>query len=200
MSDSPPPFDDDPYQAYQAQRTVMPRPLTPAEIAAQDAAQIEAQDAAQKLREERRRRDRQRVIEQQSIDAGQRSARAFYDGQHPVTKTAPGAANKPPDTPWQNPLYAWEVKTKKMEQTQKELDEQQEQIDEQRRLAELAKVESRREKLEELLKKADDEDVEADKARQQARRLDQERRGGRRKSASIKSKRKSKFYFKNLQA
>jgi hypothetical protein len=185
MSDSPPPYDPD--RAYQAQRPVMSTPLTPAEIAAQNAAKKLREEEINEQIEERRRRDRQWVMEQQSIDAGRRSAQAFYDGQHSVTKTAPGAANKPPYTPWQNPLHGWQVKTKQFEQTQQELDAKKKQIDEQRELAKQAEFERRQA----LLKKADDEDVLADKARQLDR-FKQGRHGGRRKSASIKSKRKSK--------
>ena len=148
-----------------------PRQLTPEQIA--------YLQAEEQWRQERLQRQRQAELDQRSFQAGLRSERAFYEGEFPITRTAPGPNPNEPDysRPGQtDDRYPWQLYTGMAQQRQRDIAtaaaEQRQQTRETRETRE-----SRQEELDRI----------ADEARQLGRR----RQGGsRRKSATAASKRK----------
>ena len=157
-----------------------PRQLTPEQIA--------YLQAEEQWRQERLQRQRQAELDQRSFQAGLRSERAFYEGEFPITRTAPGPNPNEPDysRPGQtDDRYPWQIYTGRAQQRQRDIAtaaaEQRQQTRETRESRETR--ETRESKQEELNRLADE-----------ARQLGRRRQGGhgssRRKSATAASKRK----------
>ena len=160
------------------QPSTPPPPLTPE--------QIEYLQAEEQRRQERLRMQRQAEQGQRSFQAGLRSNQAFYQGQFPITCTAPGPNPNEPDysRPGQtDDRYPWQLYTGRAQQQQRD-------IDEQRAAIATAAAEQRQQTRQTRETKQEELDRLADEARQRDR--DRRQGGGssRRKSAITASKRK----------
>jgi hypothetical protein len=184
---TPPESPESPYyrhdsQAAQRQPSTPspPRQLTPEEIA--------YLQAEEQWRQERLQRQRQAELDQRSFQAGLRSGRAFYEGDFPVTRTAPGPNPNEPDysrSGQTDDRYPWQLYTGRTQQQQRD-------IDEQRAAIATAEAEQRQQTREIRETRQEELDRLADEARQ----FDRRRQGGggqggsRRNSAITASKRK----------
>ena len=165
-----------------------PRQLTPEQIA-----YLQAQE------QERFQRQRQAALDQRSFQAGLRSDRAFYQGEFPITRTAPGPNPNQLDysIPYQTPEYSWQHQMGITQQQQRD-------IDEQRAAIATAAAEQRQQTRQTRETKQEELDRLADEARQR----DRDRRqggGSSRRNTTItatkrkkikQSKRKSKYIRK----
>jgi hypothetical protein len=184
-------------QRQQPSSPSQPRQLTPEEIA-----YFRAQEQWQ---QERLQRQRQAVRDQRSFQAGLRSERAFYEGEFPITCTAPGPNPNEPDysRPGQtDDRYPWQLYTGRAQQRQQDIDEQRAAI----ARAETAAVEQRqqiRETTQEELDRLADEARQRDRDRRQGGGGSGSRRNSaitaskRKKIKQSKSKRKSKYTRKS---
>jgi hypothetical protein len=162
--------------------------------------------AEEQWRQERLQRQRQAELDQRSFQAGLRSGRAFYEGDFPVTRTAPGPNPNEPDysIPYQTPEYSWQHRMGITQQQQRDIDEQH---------AAIARAETAASEQRQQIRETRQEELDrlADEARQRDR--DRRRQGGggsgsrrnsaitaskRKKIKQSKSKRKSKYTRKSI--
>ena len=167
-----------------------PRQLTPEEIA--------YLQAEEQWRQEQLQRQRQAELDQHSREAELRSNQAFYQGEFPITRTAPGPNPNEPDysRPGQTDYrYPWQLYTGRTQQQQRD-------IDEQRRTIATAAAEQRQQTRE--IRETSQEEL--DRLADEARQFDRRRQGGGRRNSAItaskrkkikQSKRKSKYTRKS---
>jgi hypothetical protein len=162
--------------------------------------QIEYLQAEQRWRQEQLERQRQAELAQRSFQAGLRSNQAFYQGEFPVTRTAPGPNPNEPDysiSGQTDDRYPWQLYTGRTQQQQRDIDERQQDLAR-------AAAEQREQTRETRQARFDRLADEADEARQ----FDRRRQGGTRRNSAItaskrkkikqsKSKRKSKYTRKS---
>jgi hypothetical protein len=142
--------------------------------------------AEERWQQERLQRQRQAELAQRSFDAGLRSNQAFYQGEFPITRTAPGPNPNEPDysIPDQtDERYPWQLYTGRTQQQQRD-------IDDQRAAIARAAIEQRQQTREIRETRQEELDRLADEARQFDRRRQGGRGGSRRNSAITASKRK----------
>ena len=168
-------------QAAQRQPST-PSPSQPRQLTPEQIAYLQAQEQWQ---QEQLEIERQAVRDRRSFQAGLRSERAFYEGEFPITCTAPGPNPNEPDysRPGQtDDRYPWQLYTGRAQQRQQDIDEQRAAI----ARAETAAIEQRQQ-----IRETTQEELDrlADEARQFGRRR-QGGSGSRRKSATAASKRK----------
>ena len=196
---TPPTPPESPYrhdsQAAQRQPST-PSPSQPRQLTPEQIAYLQAQE------QERFQRQRQAELEQRSFQAGLRSDRAFYQGEFPITRTAPGPNPNQLDysIPYQTPEYSWQHQMGITQQQQRD-------IDEQRAAIATAAAEQRQQTRQTRETKQEELDRLADEARQRDRDRRQGGGGSRRNSAitasrrkkikQSKSKRKSKYTRKS---
>jgi len=194
---TPPTPPESPYrhdsQAAQRQPST-PSPSQPRQLTPEQIAYLQAQE------QERFQRQRQAALDQHSFQAGLRSDRAFYQGEFPITRTAPGPNPNQLDysIPYQTPEYSWQHQMGITQQQQRD-------IDEQRAAIATAAAEQRQQTRQTRETKQEELDRLADEARQR----DRDRReggGGSRRNSAItasrrkkikQSKRKSKYTRKS---
>ena len=102
-----------PQREQQPSTPPLPRQLMPEQIA-----YLQAQE------QERFQRQRQAELEQRSFQAGLRSDRAFYQGEFPITRTAPGPNPNEPDysiSGQTDDRYPWQLYTGRTQQQQQDL-------------------------------------------------------------------------------
>ena len=178
---TPPTPPESPYQAAQRQQPSTPPP--PRQLTPEQIAYLQAEERWQ---QERLQRQRQAELAQRSFDAGLRSNQAFYQGEFPITRTAPGPNPNEPDysIPDQtDERYPWQLYTGRTQQQQRD-------IDDQRAAIARAAIEQRQQTREIRETRQEELDRLADEARQFDRRRQGGRGGSRRNSAITASKRK----------
>jgi hypothetical protein len=181
---TPPTPPESPYrhdsQAAQRQPST---PSPPRQLTAEEIAYLQAEE---QWRQEQLRRQLQAELDQRSREAELRSNQAFYQGEFPITRTAPGPNPNEPDysRPGQtDERYPWQLYTGRTQQQQRDIDEQGAAIAR-------AAIEQRQQTREIRETRQEELDRLADEARQFDRRRQGGRGGSRRNSAITASKRK----------
>jgi len=192
---TPPTPPESPYYRHDSQAAQRQQPSTPRQLTPEQIAYLQAE---QRWRQERLQRQRQEELDQRSFQAGLRSGRAFYEGDFPVTRTAPGPNPNEPDysRPGQtDDRYPWQLYTGRTQQQQRDIDERQQDLAR-------AAAEQRQQTREIRETRQEELDRLADEARQ----FDRRRQGGTRRNSAItaskrkkikQSKRKSKYTRKS---
>jgi len=198
---TPPTPPESPYRhdSRAAQRAEPSTPSPPRQLMPE---QIEYLQAEQRWRQEQLERQRQAELAQRSFRAGLRSNQAFYQGEFPITRTAPGPNPNQPDysiSGQTDDRYPWQLYTGRTQQRQRDIDERQQDLAR-------AAAEQREQTRETRETRQEELDRLADEARQLDRNRSQGGHGGSRRNSAItaskrkkikQSKRKSKYTRKS---